>query len=620
MLGSLLVHLPDLLKDLAIMLGLAGMVSLLFRRLGQPVVLGYILAGILAGPHVPWIPTVSDIPNIQVLAELGIVFLLFSLGLEFSFAKLFKTGLASISIALIEVAAMAAAGYAFGSVLGWSVLDRVFLGGILSISSTTIIIKAIDELGLKAHRFTQTVFGVLIMEDLVAILILIALSTIAASREVHGAALLVSLGQLVLLLPLVVLSGIYLIPRILRISRRWLNDEALLIFSLGLCLGLVLLSNALGYSAALGAFVAGAILAESAEGKKIEVLVHPVRNLFGAIFFVSVGMLFDPYFLKDHAWIVAALSLLTIAGKAAATGMGALIAGQGMKASVQVGFSMAQIGEFSFIIASLGASLNVTSSILYSLAVAVALVTSFTTPYMIRGSASFSTWLENRIPEGGRNLLRKYETGLSRIRFSSSHNGVRAKMRAYADVLRRTLETEQLPYRSLVPWSAHLSRFAIEPGSKLAGKTLRDLNVRGRTGVNVLVVRRGDSAIVAPDPDELILPVDEIVVLGTDEQMQVLRSLIERSAEAPPDKGGDYSLISITLHERSFLTGRTIREAGIRESFGGLVVGIERKGTRIANPDSSFRLTPGDEVWVVCPNSRQSEIAKLSGEVERPKS
>lgn len=605
-----MVHLPDLLRDLAIILGLAGVVSLLFRRLGQPVVLGYILSGILAGPNVPWIPTVSDIPNIQVLAELGIIFLLFSLGLEFSFAKLAKTGLASTSIALIEITAMGAIGYAGGMAMNWSMLDSVFLGGMLSISSTTIIIKAIDELNLKAQRFTQVVYGVLIVEDLVAILILIALSAIAVSREIHGMALLVSLGKLAFILPFVILAGLYLTPRTLRLARRWLNDEALLIVSLAFCLGLVFLSSALGYSGALGAFTAGAILAESVEGRKIEELVNPVRNLFGAIFFVSVGMLFQLQVLKDHGWAVVLITLVTVVGKAIATGLGALIAGQGTKTSVQVGFSMAQIGEFSFIIAGLGASLNVTSGILYPLAIVVALVTSFTTPYMIRWSGKFSEWLDNKIPIRGKNFLRRYETGLRRIAVPATQGGLRSEIRAYSEVLRRTLKAEPALYQELAPWKAHLSRFKIQPGSPLAGKTLRDLNVRGRTGANVLVIERSGSAIVAPSPDEVVFPTDEIVALGIDEQIQLLRPL----TEALPFKGvvRDYRLESITVREQSFLAGRMIGEVGVREKLGGLVVGIESKGNRKVNPESDVRLDPGDVVWIVIPSSCQDELAKLA--------
>lgn len=608
------MHLPDLLKDLAIILGLAGLVSLIFRRLGQPVVVGYILSGILAGPHVPWLPTVTDIPNIQVLAELGVVFLLFSLGLEFSFTKLLRIGLSSATIALVEVSAMGVLGYAFGRWAGWSALDSIFLGGILSISSTTIIIKAIDELQLKTQRFTSTVFGVLIMEDLVAILILIALSTIAISREVEGIPLLVSLGKLVFILPVWILAGIYLVPRVLRVSRRWLNDEALLIFSLGLCLALVLLSNALGYSAALGAFITGAILAESAEGKAIEELVHPVRNLFGAIFFVSVGMLFDPGVLREHGWTVVLITLLTIVGKALSTGFGALLAGQGVRTSVQSGFSLAQIGEFSFIIASLGASLNVTSGFLYPVAVAVALVTSFTTPYLIRLSDPFADWLEKRLPSRALSLFHSYESALSRVEPRFEQQGLRSQLRSYFRVLRSALRAEPSPYGELAPWNAHLSRLVLEPGAPLAGKTLRELNVRGRTGANVLVVERGSEVIVAPKPDQILFPMDQLVVLGTDPQLQLLRSLVEARSDvsALQSSAKDYRLEAVVVQEESFLAGKSIRQAEIREKFDGLVVGIERGVRRIANPDSDLKFAAGDVVWIVSRSSLQGKIAELA--------
>lgn len=608
------MHLPNLIRDLSIILGLAAMVSLIFRRLNQPVVLGYILAGILVSHQVPWFPTVTDIPNIQVLAELGVIFLLFSLGLEFSFARLIKIGLSSFIIALVEVAIMGALGYIAGLAFGWSTLDSLFLGGILSISSTTIIIKAIDELNLKARRFTQTVFGVLIMEDLVAILILIALSTIAVSREFQGMHLLISLAKLALILPLWVISGVFLIPRILERAKRWLNDEALLIFALGLCLGLVLLSHALGYSTALGAFVTGAILAESVEGKSIEKLLHPVRDLFGAIFFVSVGMLFDPTVLKDHAWIVVLVTIITIVGKAFSTTFGALVAGQGLKTSVLTGFSLAQIGEFSFIIASLGASLKVTSDFLYPLAVTVALVTSFTTPYLIRFSEPLSDWFEKVMPKRIQALLRYYEAALHRMTTRFPHNGFVEKLKAYIHILRGALKTESHhPYRDLAPWRAHLSRLSVEQGSALAGKTLRDLNVRGRTGVNILVVERGAIVIVAPSPDQVFFPMDQLVVLGTDEQIQLLRPLVEVATPLLLDnktKMQDFQLESVTIQEGSSLAGRSIRDAGIRERFEGLVVGMEREGRRMMNPDSDLKLKPGDVVWIVSRNAVHREIAE----------
>lgn len=609
------MHLPELLKDLAIILSLAGVVSLVFRRFGQPVVLGYILAGILAGRHVPWMPTVTDVPNIQILAELGVIFLLFSLGLEFSFAKLLRTGLPSFTIASVEVAAMGTAGFLLGRLFGWTTIDALFLGGILSISSTTIILKAIDELNLKGRGFTRTVFGVLIMEDLVAILILIALSTIAVSREVQGARLLVSVAKLALILPVWSLAGVYLVPRILSFSRRWMNDEALLIFSLGLCLALVFLGSALGYSAALGAFVTGAILAESAEGKKIEKLVHPVRDLFGAIFFVSVGMLFDPGILRDHAGLVAIVALVTIVGKALSTSVGALLAGQGLKPSVQVGFSLAQIGEFSFIIASLGAGLKVTSDLLYPLAVAVALVTSFTTPYLIRLSGPCSDWLERKLPRRVQELLEYYEAALRRMEpRPAGKTGLRARLQAYVAVVQGAIKTEPTSYGKLVPWSAHLGTVTVEAGSKLAGRTLRDLNVRGATGVNVLVIERGSAAIVAPSPDQELFPLDQLVVLGTDEQIQLLRPLVEAEADPAFDRAdaADYQLIPVSVPAGHGLVGVSIRQAGLRERYHGLVVGIERGGQRMMNPDSDLRLAADDVLWIVARASFRASLAELA--------
>lgn len=281
-----MTHLPKLIEDLALILMAGAVTTLLFRRLKQPLVLGYIIAGLLVGPHVAIVPTVIDTENINVLAELGVIFLLFSLGLEFSFKKLVRVGGAASITAIVEVIGMLAIGYAAGRILGWSQMDSVFLGGILSISSTTIIIRAFEELGVKSQQFAGIVFGVLIVEDLVAILLLVLLSTLAVSRQFAGPEMLFSVLKLVFFLSLWFIAGIFLIPTFLKKARRLLSEETLLILSLGLCLGMVVLATQVGFSPALGAFVMGSILAETTKAEKIEHLVKPVKNLFAAVFFV----------------------------------------------------------------------------------------------------------------------------------------------------------------------------------------------------------------------------------------------------------------------------------------------------------------------------------------------
>src|SRR5687767_4307328 len=289
-----MAHLPNLIIDLALILGAAAFITLVFKWLKQPLVLGYIIAGFLVGPYFKWLPTINELPNIRIWAEVGVIFLLFSLGLEFSFKKLLKVGGSASITALVEVVVMVVIGFGVGRALGWSSMDSLFLGGILSISSTTIIIRAFDELGLKTKKFAGLVFGVLIVEDLVAIVLMVLLSTVAVSRQFAGAEMMLSILKLVFFLVIWFLMGIFLIPTCLRKVRHLVSNEMLLIISIALCLMMVVLANAVGFSPALGAFIMGSILAETTKAEKIEHLVMPVKYLFGAIFFVSVGMLIDP--------------------------------------------------------------------------------------------------------------------------------------------------------------------------------------------------------------------------------------------------------------------------------------------------------------------------------------
>ncbi|MFP5459830.1 MAG: cation:proton antiporter, partial [Bacteriovoracia bacterium] len=357
-----MTHLPGLIQDLGFILMTAAAVTLLCKFLKQPVVLGYLIAGFLVGPHVPWVPTITDMESIKVWAEIGVIFLLFSLGLEFSFKKLVKVGGASSITALFEIVFMLVAGFFTGQIIGWSRMDSLFLGGILSISSTTIIVRAFEELGLKKKGFTNLVFGVLIVEDLAAILLLVLLSTVAATQTLSGTALLNSSVQLVFFLVTWFLLGIYLLPGLLNRIKPWLSNETMLIVSLGLCLMMVLVATRVGFSPALGAFVMGSLLAETREGHRIEEILVPVRDLFAAIVFVSVGMLIDPRILVEHGGVILVLTVVTIIGKFLSSATGALVSGQSLKTSVQAGMSLAQIGEFSFIIATLGMTLGVTNT------------------------------------------------------------------------------------------------------------------------------------------------------------------------------------------------------------------------------------------------------------------
>lgn len=413
-------HLPPLIHDLGLILILAGITTLLFKKLKQPLVLGYLLAGLLVSPNFHLFPTVSDIANIRIWAEIGVIFLLFTLGLEFSFKKLMHIGGTSSITAIIEVCVMLAVGFGLGKVLGWPLMDSLFLGGILSVASTTIIIRSFEELNVKSKRFANLVFGVLIIEDLVAILLMVMLSTIAVSRTFEGGEMLESLVKLVFYLMLWFIGGIFFIPTFLRRTRKLMNDETMLVVSVGLCLTMVILASMAGFSPALGAFIMGSILAETTQAERIEHLIKPVKDLFGAIFFISVGMLIDPQVLVDYALPIAIITVVFMTCKVIAVTTGALVAGQPLKTSLYAGMSMGQIGEFSFIIATLGETLKVTNSYLYPIAVAVSAITTFATPYMIRLAEPFYNKIDASLPPRWKKILNRYSSGTRSITGASN--------------------------------------------------------------------------------------------------------------------------------------------------------------------------------------------------------
>lgn len=412
-------HLPTLIADLALILISASIITLLFKWLKQPLVLGYIVAGLLAGPYVHIFPTVGDIANINIWAEIGVVFLLFALGLEFSFKKLINVGSTAFITATTEVISMLLIGYMVGYLLGWGTMNSIFLGGMLSMSSTTIIIKAFDDLGLRSQRFTGIVFGTLVVEDLIAILMMVLLSTMAVSKDFMGEELLVSVLKVVFFLILWFLIGIFILPAFLKKAKKLMNNETLLIVSLGLCLGMVVLATYTGFSAALGAFIMGSILAETVEAEHIEHIIQPVKDLFGAIFFVSVGMLVNPAVLVEYAWPVIIITLVTIVGKAIFSSLGVLLSGESLNISIKSGFSLAQIGEFAFIIAGLGVSLKVLDPFISPIIVAVSVITTFTTPYFIRLANPFAEWLYKVLPPKVQEILARYASGKKTVNHDS---------------------------------------------------------------------------------------------------------------------------------------------------------------------------------------------------------
>lgn len=724
-----MLHLPDIIRDLGIILAAGAVVTLLCKALRQPVVLGYLIAGFLVSRHVPFFPTVRDEASVKIWAEAGVIFLLFGLGLEFSFKKLVQVGKSASITALFEIGFMLGLGYLVGQLFGWSSMDSLFLGGILSVSSTTIIVRAFGELGLRGRKFVSLVFGVLIVEDLVAILLLVLLSTIAATKTLEGAALLASGLKLGFFLVLWFVVGIYAVPLFLRKIRRHLTDETALVVSLALCLVMVIIATNVGFSPALGAFVMGSILAETSEGKRIEHLIGPVKDLFGAVFFVSVGMLIDPSVISSHFGTIVLVTLVTIFGKLISTTGGALLAGESLKTSVQTGMSLAQIGEFSFIIATLGLSLGVTSDFLYPVAVSASAVTTFTTPYLIKfsdpiyerllkilppllvkklnsyqsamagssGSNIFkSLWraygpkifinaiLVLAIGLGGKELFFQFAgasieniwliagvvfallllaspflwavlfekknaarerslsavaglsvgvnfirallgLGLAAFLVAQFHQGWlfsfgilaiflsslllwnRFAVGLYSAVEDRFIfnlhESEEKDRPLLAPWDALLAEFVVSPDSELATTTLEHSKLKERFGVTIGMIERGKRKILAPGRSDQILPYDRLFLIGTDEQLMAVRPVIEKVVEEEA-RQDSYGLDAVVLSANSSYIGKAIRDCGLREDVRGLIVGIEREGQRILNPDSTLELKLGDVVWMVGDRAR----------------
>lgn len=726
-------HLPFLIIDLALILGAAAITTLIFKKLKQPIVLGYIIAGVLVSPQVNLIPTVVDQASIKIWAEIGVIFLLFSLGLEFSFKKLVRVGGTASITALTEIVFITVGGYFVGYWMGWKPIDCIFLGGMLASSSTTIIIKAFDELGVKTKQFARIVFGVLIVEDIVVILLLVLLPTIAISQQIHGGELFGTILKLAFFLLLWFLLGIFLLPTFLKRASGLLDREMMLLLSIGLCLGMVMLATEVGFTAELGAFVMGSIFAETTSSDKVENILHSLKDLFGAVFFVSVGMMIDLHTIWEYRVPVILITLLTILGKFLSTSIGALLSGQPLKQSVQAGMSMAQIGEFAFIVATLGLSLGVISDFLFPVAVGVSAITTFTTPYMIRFSEPFYLWLEKLLPEKWVQFLNRYSSGTQKI---PTVSGWKQLINTYVrviiingvisigiillcdsllssflqkvisdDVLRRLVLTvitllllspflwalgfrhlEKISFSKLwldrklnrgplvlmealrigiviiligfmldrqfsasiaipvviliiivlillfskklqsfygriekrflfnlnerelqqkkkevniVPWDGHLVYFDVPAEASFAGKTLKDLAWREKYGINVALIERGERMLQMPGPDVQIFPSDHIAVIGTDEQLQGFSELIQQAGQQPETENEDkIELMQILIHKNSFLDGKNIRESGIRKWGKGLIVGVERAGERILNPNSSFVFQEDDVVWI----------------------
>jgi CPA2 family monovalent cation:H+ antiporter-2 len=423
----------EFLVALTAVLGVAAVTTVVFQRLRQPVVLGYILAGLIVGPHVP-VPLVANVGVVQTLSELGVIMLMFSLGLEFSVRRLVQVGPTAGITALVQCSIMLWIGFVAGRLFGWRPLESVFAGAVIAISSTTIIAKVFDDLGIRG-KVRELVVGVLIVEDLIAILLMAMLTALAKGSGLSASALALTVGRLVLFLVVLVAIGMVIVPRTIRWIRRIDRPETTLVATLGICFGVALLAFEVGYSVALGAFIAGSLVAESGEEKHVEQLVQPVRDMFAAIFFVSVGMTIDPAVIGRHGWEVAALTGLVIVGKLGSVTFGAFLSGQGTRTSVAAGMSLAQIGEFSFIIAGLGVSLGATREFLYPIAVAVSGITTLTTPWLVRAAGPVASWVDHALPRPLQTVATLYGSWLERLRTSPSRERTAPAVRRIVRVL-----------------------------------------------------------------------------------------------------------------------------------------------------------------------------------------
>lgn len=658
--------LPAIFMDLAVILVAAGVITVVFKWLKQPLVLGYILAGFFIGPYFPWFPAITDAANIHVWSDIGIVFLMFGLGLEFSIKKLKKVGATGAITALTELAIMFLIGSSVGKLLGFGSMECTFLGCMLSISSTSIIIKSFDDMKLKQQKFTSTVTAVLVVEDLVAVLLLVVLSTVSVSKSFDGGALVGQMVKLVFFLVAWFVFGIYLIPTFLRWMRKYMSEETLLILAVGLCFGMVVLAAHAGFSTALGAFVMGAILSETIEADVIHRLVTPLKNLFGAVFFVSVGMLVDPSVLVKFIVPILVIALTIIVFKSLAATIGVTLSGRPLKTAVQSGFCFCQIGEFSFIIAGLGLSFKVIDENLYPIIVSVSILTTFVTPYMIKGALPFYNFIEPKIPSGFKRRLDQY------CESARKDNGNKLGIKNF---IRKQL-TNILLYGVILAAIALLSTSLLLPlldtlfadagipqiWSRLTGMgatlvlmapflwAVAVKNVSKERLKKMFETYRHSQAVVIPIlllryfvalffvglmiGRYVNLAVGFLMVIAV---LVVLVVLFSRKANGfytqfeerfisnfnlrqaqnsfriPKGMEDDFNMERLRMTVYSPLSGKTLAEGRLRERYGVNVVTIERADQIFDLPGKDELMMPGDVLTVI---GTEEEVAKMRADVE----
>ena len=749
-----MAEIPFLVKDLALILMVAGIVTIIFKKLKQPLVLGYIVAGFLVSPHMPYTMSVIDETDIKTWADIGVIFTLFSLGLDFSFKKIVKMGASPIIATIVIVFSMMMLGISIGHSFGWSKMDCIFLGGMLAMSSTTIIYKAFDDMGLRQQKFAGMVMSVLILEDILAIVMMVMLSAIAGGNNPDGEQMIGSVIKIAFFLVLWFIVGIFAIPLFLRSVRKLINNETLLIVALGLCCGMAVLSTKVGFSSAFGAFVMGSILAETIEAEKIIKLVEPVKNLFGAIFFVSVGMLVDPKILIEYAIPILALVGSILIGQAIFGTFGFMLGGEFLKSAMRCGFSMAQIGEFSFIIASLGLSLGVISNYLYPVVVAVSVITTFLTPYMIRLATPTYQVMEKHLPKRLINILNHFAmshpsttqqskwksllrqmlintvaysiltaavialmftfvlpftrslfpgwklhwyanaiTGIltlvliapflraiimkknhssewKRLWVESSINRIPLLftivvrfvialafifyicnyLTRFTDALmiiigiavvslmiasrwtkKRSIKMERLFIHNLrsrdimaqvngekkplyeghlLDRDIHISDFDVPEDSSWGGKTLKELHLRERFGVDMSSIMRGSQRLNIPNGDTVIFPGDKLQVIGNDDQLQKFATALSTDL-IPEDleiEKREMKLRQLIISGKSEFCGKSLLESGIRDKYNCMVVGLEEGQENLTKIAPTRTFEKGDILWIV---GEESDLQKI---------
>lgn len=749
-----MADIPFLVKDLALILMVAGIVTIIFKKLKQPLVLGYIVAGFLVSPHMPYTMSVIDETDIKTWADIGVIFTLFSLGLDFSFKKIVKMGASPIIATVVIVFFMMMLGISIGHGFGWSKMDCIFLGGMLAMSSTTIIYKAFDDMGLRQQKFAGMVMSVLILEDILAIVMMVMLSAIAGGNNPDGEQMIGSVIKIAFFLVLWFIVGIFAIPLFLRSVRKLINNETLLIVALGLCCGMAVLSTKVGFSSAFGAFVMGSILAETIEAEKIIKLVEPVKNLFGAIFFVSVGMLVDPKILIEYAIPILALVGSILIGQAIFGTFGFMLGGESLKSAMRCGFSMAQIGEFSFIIASLGLSLGVISNYLYPVVVAVSVITTFLTPYMIRLATPTYQVMEKHLPKRLINILNHFAMShpsttqqskwksllrqmlINTVAYSILTAAVIAlmftfvlpftrslfpgwKLHWYANAItgiltlvliapflraiimkknhsnewkrlwvessinripllftivvrfvialafifyicnyltrftnalmiiigiavvslmiasrwtkKRSIKMERLFIHNLrsrdimaqvngekkplyeghlLDRDIHISDFDVPEDSSWGGKTLKELHLRERFGVDMSSIMRGSQRLNIPNGDTVIFPGDKLQVIGNDDQLQKFATALSTDL-IPEDleiEKREMKLRQLIISGKSEFCGKSLLESGIRDKYNCMVVGLEEGQENLTKIAPTRTFEKGDILWIV---GEESDLQKI---------